>query len=225
MASRIFIFLLKQIVACVAIVLMTSTLASAEEKTAPLIIKSEQLIQPEVERREVKLAEIDKDDFEVTAFYGILSVEDFGVNPVYGARVAYHVNEDLFVVGTLGFSKAGKTSYERISGSPLPLVSDEERNITYYNVSLGYNILPGESFLTQKTSFNSTVYVSGGMGSTTFAGADRLTLNLGGGFRLLLTDFMAFKIDVRDHVFNIDVLAEDKTAHNIEVTFALSMFF
>ena len=225
MASRIFIFLLKQIVACVAVVMMASTLAIAEEKTAPLIIKSEQLIQPEVERREIKLAEIDKDDFEITAFTGILSVEDFGVNPVYGARVAYHVNEDIFVVGTLGFSKAGKTSYERISGQPLPLISDSERNITYYNVSLGYNILPGESFLTQKTSFNSTVYVSGGMGATTFAGSDRLTLNLGGGFRLLLTDFMAFKIDVRDHIFNIDVLAEDKTANNLEITFALSMFF
>ena len=183
------------------------------------------MIQPEVERRKVKLAEIDKDDFEVTAFYGILSVEDFGVNPVYGTRVAYHVNEDLFVVGTLGFSKAGITSYERISGTPLPLISDSERNITYYNVSLGYNILPGESFLTQKTSFNSTVYVSGGMGTTTFAGSDRLTLNIGGGFRLLLTDFIAFKIDVRDHIFNIDVLAEDKTANNIEITFALSMFF
>ena len=63
------------------------------------------------------------------------------------------------------------------------------------------------------------------MGVTTFAGADRLTLNLGGGFRLLLADFIAFNIDVRDHIFNIDVLAEDKTADNIEVTFSLSMFF
>ena len=225
MANRIFIFLLKQIAACVAVVMITSTLVIAEEKTAPLIIKSEQLIQPEIERREIKLAEIDKDDFEVTAFYGILSVEDFGVNPVSGARIAYHVNEDLFVVGTLGVSKAGKTSYERISGTPLPLISESERNITYYNVSLGYNLLPGESFLTQKTSFNSAVYVSGGMGVTTFAGADRLTLNLGGGFRLLLADFIAFNIDVRDHIFNIDVLAEDKTADNIEVTFSLSMFF
>ena len=86
-------------------------------------------------------------------------------------------------------------------------------------------MLPGESFLTQNTSFNSTVYVSGGMGSTSFAGSDRLTLNLGGGFRLLVTDFIAFKIDVRDHIFNIDVLAEDKTANNIELTFALSIFF
>lgn len=225
MASRIFIFLLKQIIAFAAAVIMTSTLAIAEEKTAPLIIESEQLIQPEVQRREVKLADIDTEDFEVTAFYGILSVEDFGVNPVYGARFAYHINEDLFVESTLGFSRAGQTSYERISGSSLPLISDSERDITYYNVALGYNLLPGESFLTQSTSFNSAVYVSGGMGSTTFAGSDRLTINLGGGFRLLATDFIAFKIDVRDHIFNIDVLAEDKTAHNIELTFALSVFF
>ena len=226
MADRIFLFLLKRVIPCVAVIMLTNTsVIAAEEETAPLNIKSEQLIQPEVQRREIKLADIDTEDFEVTAFYGILSVEDFGVNPVYGARFAYHVNEDLFVESTLGFSRAGQTSYERISGTPLPLVSDEERNITYYNVSLGYNLLPGESFLTKNTSFNSTIYVSGGMGSTTFAGSDRLTINLGGGFRLLATDFIAFKIDVRDHIFNIDVLAEDKTAHNIELTFALSIFF
>ena len=226
MADRIFLFLLKNIIACLAVIMMTSSLAVAvEEKKAPLNIKSEQLIQPEVQRREIKLADIDTEDFEVTAFYGILSVEDFGVNTVYGARFAYHINEDLFVESSLGFSKAGQTSYQRISGQPLPQLSDDEHNITYYNVALGYNLLPGESFLTQNTSFNSTVYVSGGMGSTTFAGSDRLTLNLGGGFRLLVTDFIAFKIDVRDHIFNIDVLAEDKTANNIELTFALSIFF
>jgi outer membrane beta-barrel protein len=90
---------------------------------------------------------------------------------------------------------------------------------------LGFNLLPGEAFLTQKTSFNTALYIIGGIGNTEFGGSDRLTINLGGGFRLLATDWLAFHIDVRDHIFNIDMLGEDKTAHNLEVTFGLSAFF
>ena len=63
------------------------------------------------------------------------------------------------------------------------------------------------------------------MGNTEFAGSDRLTLNIGGGFRLLATDWIALHIDVRNHIFNIDILGEDKTSQNLEITFGVSAFF
>ena len=225
MAARIRIFLLKLLVASSVTLIFVQTRAIAEEeKASPLNIQSEQLIQPEIQRREVKLAAIDNENFEATAFFGVLSVEDFGANPVIGARLAYHINEDLFVEATLATSKAGKTSYERLSGGP-GLLTSSERQITYYNVSLGFNLLPGEAFLTQKTSFNTALYIIGGMGNTEFAGSDRLTLNIGGGFRLLATDWIALHIDVRNHIFNIDILGEDKTSQNLEITFGVSAFF
>lgn len=225
MAGRIRIFLLKFILGCVTTLFVAhAPVISAEEKTSPLNIQSEQLIQPEVERRTIELANIDTEDFEATVYGGILSIEDFGVNPVVGARLAYHINEDLFIEGTLGMSKAGQTSYERLSGGS-PLLTASQRNLKYYNVSLGYNLLPGESFLTKTKSFNSALYVIAGVGTTIFAGSDRLTMSIGGGFRFLATDWMAVHIDVRDHLFNIDILAEDKTANNLEVTFGVSVFF
>lgn len=190
----------------------------------PLSTQTEQLIQPEVQRREVKLAKIDTEDFEVSAFLGLLSVEDFGVNPVYGARLAYHINEDLFVEGTVAQSTAGRTSYERLSGGAA-LLTDAQRDILYYNVSVGFNLLPGEAFLTKNKAFNSALYIVAGVGSTEFAGDNRLTISFGGGYRLLATDWLALHLDVRDHLFNIDILGEDKTAHNLEVTFAVSAFF
>ncbi len=205
-------------------VLFSSASIYAEEKKAPLQIESEQLIQPEIERRVVELDKIDTEDFEATVFTGLLSVEDFGANSVTGVRLAYHINEDIFVEGTYALSKAGQTSYERLSGGA-PLLTSDERDIEYYNVSLGYNLLPGESFLTRNTSFNSAIYIIAGVGNTTFAGADRLTINVGGGYRLLASDWLALHIDVRDHIFNIDILAEDKTANNLEVTLGISMFF
>ena len=225
MAARIRLFLLNLLAVSSATLLFVQTQALAvEEKTSPLIIQSEQLIQPEIQRREVKLAAIDNENFEATAFFGVLSVEDFGANPVTGARLAYHINEDLFVEAALARSKAGQTSYERLSGGP-GLLSDADREILYYNISLGFNLLPGEGFLTQKTSFNTALYIIGGMGNTEFAGSDRLTLNIGGGFRLLATDWLSLHIDVRNHVFNIDILGEDKTSQNLEVTFGVSAFF
>lgn len=225
MASWLRLFLLITIRTVVlSMVFFSSINTYAEEKTAPMQIQSEQLIQPEITRRDVKLDKIDTEDFEATVFAGLLSIEDFGANAVYGARFAYHLNEDIFVEASLGASKAGQTSYERLSGGT-PLLTSSQREVLYYDVSLGYNLLPGESFLTKNTSFNSAIYVIAGMGNTTFAGSDKLTINIGGGFRLLATDFMAIHIDVRDHIFNIDILGEDKTANNLEVTVGISAFF
>src|SRR5262245_46786041 len=41
------------------------------------------VIEPEVERREIKVAQIDTENFEVGGYFGSLSIEDFGTNPVY----------------------------------------------------------------------------------------------------------------------------------------------
>ena len=227
MASWLRRFLLKIIGTSVFVVVVFSSAAiQAEEKSSPLEIKSEQLIQPEIDRRDVDLSKIKSEDFEITAFSGLLSVEDFGANSVVGARFAYHVNDDIFIETTYANSKAGQTSYERLSGG-LPLLTAEQRKIIMYNISLGYNLLPGESFLTRNTSFISALYIVAGMGSTTFAGADRLTLNIGGGFRLLATDWMAIHVDVRNHIFNMErqYVGVDKTANNLEVTLGVSVFF
>ncbi len=227
MASWFRLFLLKNIIRSIifsCVFLSTANSFAAEEKTAPLKIEAEQLIQPEVVRRDVKLDKIDTEDFEATIFAGLLSVEDFGTNAVAGVRFAYHINEDIFIEASLAQSTAGQTSFERLSGGT-PLLTSDQRQITYYDISFGYNLLPGESFLTRKTSFNSAIYIVAGVGNTTFAGSDKLTINIGGGFRLLATDWLALHIDVRDHIFNIDILAEDKTAHNLEVTFGVSAFF
>ena len=42
---------------------------------------------------------IDTEDFELGAYVGMLSIEDFESNVVYGARLAYHLTEDFFLEG------------------------------------------------------------------------------------------------------------------------------
>ena len=195
-----------------------------EEASTPTSEPPEQVIDPEVERREIREPAIDREDFEIGAFAGIMSIEDFGSDPVYGVRLAYHLTEGFFVEGTVGRSEAGLTSFEVLSGGAR-LLSDSERTLTYYNLNVGYNILPGEVFIGEGRAYNTNLYLIAGLGSTRFAGDDRFTVNFGAGYRFLLTDSVALHIDFRDHLFDIDLLGEEKTAHNLEAHLGLTVFF
>lgn len=195
-----------------------------EETPPPAQIIDGQVVEPEVARRDIKEPKIDSEDFELGAFIGVLSIEDFGSSAVYGARLAYHVTQGFFVEGSVGRSEAGLTSFEILSGGA-PLLSDDERTLTYYNLNVGYNILPGEAFIGQGLAYNSALYVSAGLGSTRFAGDDRFTVNFGAGYRFLVTDSITLHVDFRDHMFDIDLLGEEKTAHNLEGSLGLTVFF
>jgi len=105
------------------------------------------------------------------------------------------------------------------------LLSGSERDLYYYNLSLGYNILPGESFIGGSHAFNSALYIIGGAGNTEFADDSHFTINIGAGYRLLLSDAVALHLDFKDHIFESDLLGSDKYTHNLEGTIGLSMFF
>jgi outer membrane beta-barrel protein len=195
-----------------------------EEAPPPSSEPVGQVIDPEVERREVKEPAIDREDFEIGGYVGIMSIEDFGSNVSYGLRLAYHSTEGFFVEGTVGQSDGGLTSFEVLSGGAR-LITDSERTMTYYNLNLGYNILPGEVFIGEGRAYNTNLYLIAGLGSTRFAGDDRFTVNVGAGYRFLLTDAVALHIDFRDHLFDIDLLGEEKTAHNLEGHLGFTVFF
>ena len=182
------------------------------------------VIEPEVDRREIDQARIDTEDFEIGVYAGQLSVEDFGVNTVLGGNLTYHMTEGLFVDLSAGQSDTERTSFERLSGAA-QLLTDDEREYSYYNVSLGYNILPGEAFVGENRALNTAIYVIGGVGKTDFAGDDRFTLNLGVGIRVMPLDWFAVHADFRDYIYDIDLLGQEKTSHNLEARIGVSFFF
>ena len=183
-----------------------------------------QVIEPEVDRREIREAQIDREDFEIGGFVGMMNLEDFGSDVVYGVRLAYHVTEGLFVETTVGQTEAGLTSFEVLSGGAR-LIEDDERTFTYYNLNLGYNVLPGEVFIGEGRAYNTNFYLIAGLGSTRFAGDDRFTVNFGAGFRFLMSDTFAMHVDFRDHLYDSDVLGEEKTTHNLEGHLGFTVFF
>jgi outer membrane beta-barrel protein len=219
MESRFLVLLLTVALALASLTGCSRTRAlQAEDGSRPPVI------EPDVDRREIEPAKIDTEDFEVGLFAGQLSVEDFGVNTVAGARFAYHITEGFFVELAAGQTDTEETSFERLSGAA-QLLTDSEREYTYYNLSLGYNIFPGESFIGRNRALNTNLYVIGGVGKTNFAGDDRFTVNIGMGMRLMPMDWLAVHADVRDHIFDIDLLGQGKTAHNLEAHVGVTFFF
>jgi len=239
METRIRVFLLSRVLKCTAIIaaglaLQGCGLFGGSKEPPPLGAETEEqqgpdaseqpVINPEVQRRQIKVPTIHSQDFELTASVGLLSIEDFGSGSSLGGRLAYHVTEDFFLEISAMVSKGGTTSYERLSGGP-QLLTDDERKYVYGGLNVGWDALPGEVFIGENLAYNSAFYLTAGLGGTNFAGDTRFTANAGFGYRVLFTRTFAAHFDVRDYLFDIDVLGQKKVANNLEGSLGLSFFF
>ena len=182
------------------------------------------LIEPQIERTEFDESLIETDDFEIAAYAGYLAVENFDTNLVYGFKLGYHVTEDFFVQLSYGTSEVGETSFEKLDPGA-NLLSEDERDLEYYLFSLGFNVLPGEAFVTDSTTFNTVFYLTGGIGNTEFAGDDAFTIVFGVGHRTLFADAVSLDIEMRDLIFEQDIFGEEESTHNLEFTVAINFFF
>jgi len=184
--------------------------------------QTEQVIQPEIDRRKVHIPRIDTEDFEIGAYAGILSVEDFGAKPVYGIRLAYHVSEDFFVEGVYGKSTI---SDQALCDLGLCLFPNREEDLSYYGLSVGYNVLPGEIFIGRGNAMTSAVYLLAGVGNTSFLDESHFTINVGMGIRVLPVDWLALHLTMRDHIFESDILGTKAIKNNFELTLGMSVYF
>lgn len=210
------------LMAALAGVMPTVSVAQAQEEKQEQEQQREQVIKPEVDRRKIKVPRIDTENFELGAYVGTLSVEDFGANTVTGVRFDYHITEDFFLEAAYGSSTVSDSSFRQLG---LPIFPQEDEDLTYYNISFGYNMFPGEIFFGKKRAWTSAVYVIGGIGNTEFIGENMSTFNIGIGVRLLPTDFLTLRFDIHDYLWDSDLLGSNKLTHNFEATFGLGFFF
>lgn len=208
-----------------ALSIMAMSVARADER-AP---ENGQVIEPQIDRRQVTIPHIRSSDLEFQLYTGTLSVEHFGAQSVTGKRLAYHVTDRVFVEGAYGDSTVSDQFYR---DRAFPVFDNALVKLTYYNASLGYNLLPGESFLTRNWAVSSAFYLIGGVGSTRIERENFHTFNFGFGYRLLANDWFAFHLDVRDYVFNSDILGGsgagsggNQRTDNFEMTAGLSFYF
>jgi outer membrane beta-barrel protein len=184
---------------------------------------NEQVIVPQVDRRAVRVPKFPSNDFEFGLFAGTYATENFGSNPVYGVRLGYHITEDFFVEGAYGLTKASDENLRAIL--PARIIAPGEEKLSYYNVSVGWNVLPGEIFIGRNRAKASALYLIAGVGNTTFVKQRQQTYNFGFGSRVFFADWCALQVDVRDHIFSHDLLGSRKSTQNLELSLGLTFFF
>jgi outer membrane beta-barrel protein len=184
---------------------------------------SEQVVVPEVDRRDIKPPRYPSNDFSVGAYIGSYSTENFGTSLVYGVRLGYAITEDIFVEAVYGQTTVSDDAFRQIL--PGGIFANTTEKLSYYNLSVGYNVLPGEVFIGRTRALPSALYLIGGVGSTDFNGQNNATFNFGLGWRAWFKDSFALQVDVRDHVFSLDILGQRQSTQNLELTFGATFYF
>jgi outer membrane beta-barrel protein len=200
-----------------------ATIGVAAHAADPPPPPSDQVVVPDVDRRGIRLPRFPTSDFELGLLGGSYSTQNFGTSFVGGVRLGYHITEDFFVEGAFGVSKVTDKDFRLIL--PGGIFPQETETLTYYNVSVGYNVLPGEIFVGSAHAFPSQFYLIGGVGSTKLASQTKPTFNFGAGYRVYFSDHAAIQIDVRDHIFSLDLLGQRQSTQNLELTLGVTAYF
>jgi outer membrane beta-barrel protein len=204
-----------------AALLFAATASTAQAQTSPPA--NEPVVVPQVDRRDVKRPRFPSNDFEIGLFAGTYATQNFGSSGVSGVRLGYHITEDVFVEGAYGQSKVSDEAFRQVL--PGGVFVNQTENLTYYNVSFGYNVMPGEVFFGRNVAKASAFYLIGGVGSTKFVDQKKQTINVGFGTRLIFADWFAAQVDVRNHMFSLDLLGKKQNTQNLEVTLGATFFF
>lgn len=201
-----------------------SLTAYADEAKAADNDELGKIITPDLKRRTIKESDLDTENFELGLYYGLLTIEDFGTNEVQGVSFSYHITERFFTEAAFGISQLQKTSYELLSGG-VQLLTDDQRDLTYYNLAIGYNVLPGQVYVTKKFHFDTNIYFLAGAGNTNFADKNYFTYNFGAGLRFYSTDWLSIDLSMREYAFTHELFGQKKDTNNLEGRLGLSIFF
>lgn len=166
--------------------------------------------------------DIDSEFFELGIYTGFLSVQDFTTEPIIGVRATFHASEDYFVQFNAAMTNVDKSSFEENQGS---LFSGSDRDYTYYNFLVGYNLLQGEVFPSGPKAYWSNLYLVAGVGNTDFGGEDAFTWTVGAGYKINLSRRYVISVDLRDHSYKSNLIAEDDRVHNVELTAGFNYLF
>jgi outer membrane beta-barrel protein len=204
-----------------SITIMFFSQATFARALSPVFQEEEPIFPPLSNEREVVEEKIDKETFELSPFLGIYALEGFNSSAVYGIRAGIHMTEDIFFEGNFALTSAEQTDFTLATG--LSLLSSEE--VVYWNVNLGVNLFPGQTFVSRKRTLNTTIYLVGGLGQTEFDDHDRFTFHFGTGYKIFFTDWLDMGFRLALHSFESDLSGENTRLYNIESTIHVAVFF
>ncbi|MGH1487058.1 MAG: outer membrane beta-barrel domain-containing protein [Cellvibrionaceae bacterium] len=195
---------------------------------------SVKIIEPKKDVKIAKSAAIDDEKFELGLFTGILAVDEFNDNPVYGISFSYHMTPKFLLQLNYGESETRTPTFEK-NATPdpdNPFLTDSQRTFEYVNLLAGYRVLRGRSFFGRNSKYNSDIYLMFGVDSVDFAqGSSNTGIVIGTSYRVVLTDSLTMNVDFRGHAvdreFNILSGAEGnkESTFNTELIVGLNLLF
>lgn len=166
--------------------------------------------------------DLDTEFFELGFVMGLLSIDDFSTEAVFGIGAKFHATEDLFLQFAYGQAHASLSTYERSQGA---WIDNADRDYAYYDLLVGYNVLPGEVFPLSSQGYLSSIYLVAGVGNTDFGNEESFTLVMGVGYRVGIDGGLVWNIDFKDHIYQSSLIRENETTHNIELSTGISFLF
>lgn len=201
---------------CIFSALLPVSLAQGSEVTSAENVNSPMSSTSAVDYK----GNIDTEFFELGAFVGIINIEDFTSEEVYGVRTAFHASEDIFLEFNYATASVSDSSFEKKTNS-----LTEDRDYTYYDFLFGYKLFPGEVFPSKQRSSISSFHIVTGVGHTEFGGEENFTYIIGLGYRVGITQQIVWNMDVRNHIYTSNLSKDDGTVHNIDFTTGVSYLF
>lgn len=204
----------KILTSCICVTALSPALGYAQENE-----NSIKVIDPDKKVASANPAALDTEHFEVGFYTGLMSVEDFNTNPVFGASLRYYINEKFLVEGSVGTSETERANTE---GN---LDFNPERDFSYVSISGGYQFLKGRSFWGKKRKYNTGLYVLGGIEQVDFADETNTGFVIGVSYKTVLTDWLTINFDLKDHIVSRDFIGDSKTTQNTEMIFGINTIF
>ena len=179
---------------------------------------------PQVDRRDIEKPKFPSNDFEIGLFTGTYATQNFGSSWVYGARIGYHITEDFFVEGVYGQTKVSDELFRQILPGgifadgqreaqllqPLDRLQPAARRDLHRRQAR-----PAVAVLPHRRRRQHQVRPS----------RRKPTFNVGFGYRVYLADWVALQLDLRDHIFSLDLLGKRQSTQNLELTGGLTFYF
>ena len=171
------------------------------------------IVKPDTEQDIVRDSDIDNVSMNFGVYAGIINYENFNASYITALYFSYPFDEDVFVEAEFGLSTINDTEYRNIG---LPLFTEEESDVQFLTVLVGYNLLPGEVYWSREKTLISRFYLIAGVGTMSFDNNDYVSIQFGAGFKMELDKDKSIRFEARDRLMDTDVLGTDKLTNNTE---------
>ncbi|MCO7223241.1 outer membrane beta-barrel domain-containing protein [Pleionea sp. CnH1-48] len=171
---------------------------------------------------QINASNVNTEYFDMGVFTGFINIEDFTSEAIVGINGTFNANEDYFMQINYLQTDVSLSSYEQSQGQ---LFSGSDRTFTHFDFLVGYNVFQGEHFMKSTKENLSSLYVVAGIGDTEFGGESGFTYTIGAGYQVALSRKWLVRLDYRDHIYKTNIIGEDKSTHNNQMSLGISYQF